>query len=128
MRVLSSMSGPQCGGLTLGRGAPRAFGFEGQWGLVAGVPRDWGKQRLHSYRAHTKSHTHQEQGQKPQFHRSLGQTYLLVLEGLLGREGCLWLTLGTRTLVVDVSGSIYLCELSWRLTYCHQGLAPPKSL
>ena len=35
--------------------------------------------------SHTQSHIHQVLGQKQQFHRSLGQTYLLVLENLLGR-------------------------------------------
>ena len=40
----------------------------------------------------------------------------------------LWLTLGTHTLVVGISGSIHLHELSWRLTSWHQDLAPPNSL
>ena len=29
--------------LAPGRQAPRAFGFEGQQGLTAGTPQDWGK-------------------------------------------------------------------------------------
>ena len=24
-------------------------GFEGQWGLTAGIPEDWGKQKLYSW-------------------------------------------------------------------------------
>ena len=44
-------------------GAPRAFGFEGQQGLSAGAPQDWGKQRLHSWRAHTRFHVHWDPGQ-----------------------------------------------------------------
>jgi len=33
---------------------PRTFGCEGQWGLIAGAPQDWGKQKL--LKAHAKSH------------------------------------------------------------------------
>ena len=47
----------------MGGGALRAFGFEGQQGLTAGAPQDWGKQRLHSGSAH-RSRTHQNPGQK----------------------------------------------------------------
>ena len=28
--------------------------FEGQWGFSTAAPQDWGKQRLHSWRAHTR--------------------------------------------------------------------------
>ena len=55
---------PQPGGLATGGGAPKASGFEGQQGLIAGIPQDWGKQRLHSWRVHTKSHVHQDPGKK----------------------------------------------------------------
>ena len=41
----------------MGRGTPRAVGFEGQQGLNAGAPQDWGKQKLHSWSAHTVSCT-----------------------------------------------------------------------
>ena len=37
---------------------PRAFSLQDQWDLSAGAPQDWGKQRLHSWRAHTRSHMH----------------------------------------------------------------------
>ena len=74
--------GPASGG-----GAPRAFGFEGQRGLTAGAPQDWGKQRLHSWKAHTRSHAHWDPGLKQLLHRNLGQTYMRVSEGLLGRRG-----------------------------------------
>ena len=36
--------------LSLGRGIPRAFAFEGQQDLSARAPQDWKKQRLHSWR------------------------------------------------------------------------------
>ena len=37
------------------------FGFESQRGLTAGAPWDWGKERLHSWRAHTRFHKDQAQ-------------------------------------------------------------------
>ena len=40
----------------------------------------------------------QQAGQKQSFERSLGQTYLLILESLLERQGAMVLTLGTSTL------------------------------
>ena len=67
--------------------APRASGFEGQGRLSAEAPQNWGRQIIHSWRVHTRSHAHQDPGQKQWLHRSLGQTYLWVLEGLLGRQG-----------------------------------------
>ena len=54
-------------------------------------------------------------------HRRLN-TYLLVLEGLLQRQGWLWLTVGTRTLAAEVLGTTPWREPSWSLP-----LAPPKS-
>ena len=77
----------QLGCLAMGRGAPRESGFEGQWGLIAGIPQDWGKQKLHSWRAHSWSSAHKDPGKKQWLHKRLGQTYLLVLEGLLQRWG-----------------------------------------
>ena len=77
---------------------------------------------------HTESHVHWVPGKKQWLHRSLGQTYLLVLEGLLRRQGWLWLTMGTRTLVAEVLGSTHWCDLSWRPPFCHQDPAPLKSL
>ena len=56
-------------------------------------------------------------------HRGLNQTYLLVLEGLLQRQGGLWLTVGTRTLAAEVLESTPWHEPSRSLP-----LAPPKSL
>lgn len=29
----------------LEKGAPRVFGFEGKWSLIAGAPQDWKKKR-----------------------------------------------------------------------------------
>ena len=62
--------------------SPRVFGFEGQWGLIAGE-----NQRFYFWRAHKRSGTCQNPGQEQWLQRGLGQTYLLVLEGLLGRQG-----------------------------------------
>ena len=54
----------QPGGLALGGGAPRASSCEGQRGLIAGIPHDWGKQQLHSWRVHTRSCGYQDPGEK----------------------------------------------------------------
>ena len=111
------MSGsPACcggeeGSLEPGRQAPRASGFEGQWGLIAADPQDWGKQRLHSWRAHTNSHGHRDPGQKQSFDRSLGRTYLLVSESLLGK-GCSavhW----RQTLAAAIFGSLFRARSWW---------------
>ena len=48
----------------MGGVAPREYGFEGQCGLTAGIPQDWEIQKLHSWRAHTGSHVHQDKGNK----------------------------------------------------------------
>lgn len=48
VRVLSP-----CGSGMGGEGAPRKSGFEGQQGLITGIPQDWRKQKLHTWR-HTK--------------------------------------------------------------------------
>ena len=36
-------------GLASGRGASRAFDFEGHWSLISVTPQDWGKQKCHSW-------------------------------------------------------------------------------
>ena len=41
-----------------------------------------------------------------------------------GGRGQLWLTVGTRTLVEEALGNIHWHELSWRLPFWHQDLAP----
>ena len=48
---------PQPGDLALGRGATRAFGFEGQQALSAGAPQDWVRKRLLLESAQKVSHT-----------------------------------------------------------------------
>ena len=64
MKVLSPMSGFPAWGSGNGRRNPRDTVFEGQWGLIAGIPHNWGKQKLHSWRVHTRSHVHQDPGKK----------------------------------------------------------------
>lgn len=44
---------------------------------------------------YAKSHMFWDQGQKQQFERGLGWTWLLILESLLERQGQLGLTVGT---------------------------------
>ena len=92
---------PQAGGLASGGGAPRAFGFESQRGLGAGVPQDWGKQRLHSRRMHTRFHVHWDLGQSSDsigdWARPTCRSWRVYWWG----EGWLWLTVGIRTLVAE---------------------------
>ena len=66
---------------TGGRRAPRECGFEGQWGLIAAL--SWGNRNT-TLRVHTQGLMCTRNQRKKQWpHKSLGQTYLLVLEGLL---------------------------------------------
>ncbi|KAB1266533.1 hypothetical protein Cadr_000019756 [Camelus dromedarius] len=62
------------------RQALRALGFEGQWGLTAGAPQDWGNRDFMLKGRTPKPPVHQDPGQKKKFDRSLGQVYLLVSE------------------------------------------------
>ena len=75
---------PMPGDLASG-GAPGAFGVKGQQGLCAGVPQDWGKQILLLEGAHRLSCALGLRT-KQRLHRNLGQTYLQILEDLLGKE------------------------------------------
>ena len=54
-------------GSATGRKSPGASGIEGQWGLCAGAPQDWGKQIPHSRKAHTGFHVHWVPGQSKVF-------------------------------------------------------------
>ena len=54
---------PTPGDLALGGRDPGASAIEGQWGLCARVPRDCGKQRPHSWKAHTDFHVYCVPGQ-----------------------------------------------------------------
>ena len=78
----------QPGGLTKEQEIPRESDLEGQWNLIIGLPQDWGKQRLQSWKAQTKSCMHQDPEE-----RSRDPTgdwikiSLLVLEVLLWRPG-----------------------------------------
>ena len=68
------------------------------------------------------------QGKQQWPHKRLGQTYLLVLEGLRWRRGWLWLTVQTKTLAVAALASTHWHEPSWRSSFTPQDLAQPNSL
>ena len=55
---------PQPGGLAMGGRDPRESSFEGQQGLIAGIPQDWRKHKYHSWRMLTRSCEHQDPGKK----------------------------------------------------------------
>ena len=53
--------------------------------MITGITQDCGTQRFHLLRAHTRAHAHQEPVEKAMTPKKLGQTYQVVLEGLLKR-------------------------------------------
>ena len=56
-------------------------------------------------------------GAQERLHKNLGQTYLQVLEGLLGKRGWgLWIAVG-RTLEVETLGNHHQCQCPWRMTF-----------
>ena len=84
----------QPGDLTSVGEDPRASGFEGRRGMSAGAPQDWGKQRLHSWRAHTRFHVHWATGQSSD---SIGDWIRWTCGSwrvAWGGGGQLWLTVG----------------------------------
>lgn len=65
----------------------RESGFESRECLITRNPWDLEKQRLHFWRAHTRSCAHHNPREKMQWpHKRLGHSYPLVLEGLLWSE------------------------------------------
>ena len=54
----------QPGGPATGGGIPRESDFEGYRDLISGLWQDRGKQRLHSWRAHTKESAHRDPGER----------------------------------------------------------------
>ena len=69
-------------------GAPKSLGSDNQWGFIAGNLRDLGN-RDSTLGGHTQGPVcTRTQGWKKQWlHKRLSQAYLLVLEGLLWRQG-----------------------------------------
>ena len=58
----------------------------------------------------------------------MGQPYMMVLEELLGSYRVAVAHSGTKTLRAENLGSTHWCELSWRLPFWQQDLAPTNSL
>ena len=114
--------------LALGREAHRAFGFESQWGLITGTPQGWEKQKLHSWRAYTQACVYQDPGKKQWFHRSLSQTYPLVWEDLLGRQGAAVARCGDKDTDRGNNRAYSLAWVLLKTAICHQDLGPPNSL
>ena len=98
---------PQAWGFGTRRRSPQSIWFEGQWGLIEGNPQDWEKWKLQFWRVHTRSLAHQDPGKKQWLHRGLGQTYLLVLEGLLGRQ---WEAVSLSGVIKAGGGNIHKCS------------------
>ena len=64
---------------------------------------------------------------KAMIHRSLDQTYLWVLEGLLRKQGSALAHCGTRTLVMVDPGKFHQCELSNRSSFDTETWPHPKT-
>ena len=101
------------GSLALGRGAPGAFVIEGQWGLSAGAPQDWRKQRLHSWWVHTGFHMHWVPGQSRDSIRIWASPAVWILESLLGRQGSQVIIIG-----IGSPGGYHFGKIRPRPTAC----------
>ena len=66
-----------------GVGVPGVPDLEGQQDLTVGLLHDWGKQRLHSWRAHTKSCVYQDPGERSSDPQETEPDPPAVLKGLL---------------------------------------------
>jgi len=129
----------QPGDLTEGLGIPRESDLEGQQDLITGLPEDWGKQRLQSWRAQMRFCMHQDpedrssdptgpRGQEQRPHRRLSHSHLLVLGGLL-LEGLLLEALLLEALLWGC-GSTGLGALDgppWRKSSCSSLLSLPRA-
>ena len=96
--------------------------------MSAGAPKDWEKQRLHSWRVHTGFHVHWDPEQSSDYIGSWAGPAYEFWRVLWGGRGWLWLTGHARTLVAEEPGNTDQRELSWRLPFWHQDLALPNSL
>ena len=104
---------------------PRTFGFEDQWGLIAGASLDWGRDFTQRASQHPSAPDPRKKGTICQEPDQGGQTYLLVLESLPVSQG------GGRGLPQGLT--------QWRQAYwgafkhmngavrgCHLGLSAPR--
>ena len=65
-KVLSAGTASPASRMATGVEAPREPSFEAQRALIAGIPQDLRKQKLHSWNVHTSSHAYQDPGGKKQ--------------------------------------------------------------
>ena len=65
--------------------------------------------------------------EKQKFHRNLGQTYLQMLEGLLGKQGVAVACCGGRTLEAEIPGNNYWCKLLCRLPFWKNMASPIRA-
>ena len=123
VKDLSSM----LGSLPWGKSSPRKSSFKGQQGLIKEIPQDWGN-KLCVWRVHSGTHDSQWPKGKAVTYKRLGQTYLLVLEGLLQRREATVAHCGDKNTGSSSSGEFSLVWTSQRLPFSHWDLAPPHSL
>ena len=88
----------------MGGEAPREFGFKDHQGLCTGTPWDCGEKTLPL--AHTSLHVPWGPRTKQGVHKNLVQTYLKVLEDLLGKQRMTVSRGGDKTLEREFLGMI----------------------
>ena len=96
--------------------------------MKAGAPQGWRKERLHSWRTHTRYHVHWDPSQNS---TSIGTwTTCTYATWRVSWGGGSWLypTVGARRLVAETSGYSSQYELSWKSPHWHKDLAPSNSL
>lgn len=106
------------------RGAPRAFGFEGQRGLRAGAPLDGQTDSSPGRCTHAPPGTGTQGKAGPP--QEPGPDLPAGLGGGPGEAGSAGAHCG-ETLVVESPGNRHQCDLSWRPPFGHQDLAPPAA-
>ena len=79
-----------------GKGTPRVSGFEGQWDLILGDPKDWGKWDFTL------------KGKRNKLIEAWSRQTWLSWDNSWSGAGWLWLTLKTEKLVADIGGSYLL--------------------
>lgn len=107
---------------------------EPQEHLALKVSMDWmqelhrpgGKQRLHSWRTHTRFHVHWEPGQSSNSVGAWARSTCVSSKISWESGGPLWMTVGVWPLVAETPGDTHWCELSWRVPFWYQDLVLPN--
>ena len=125
MRVLSHTSNSLMWGSGMGRKSPGASGIEGQWGLCAGAPQDWGKRRP-ILKRRTQMFTCTGSQGRARSPKESGSNLTAVLGGHPGKTGVNVACCEGRTLKAKALGNIQQHAFLSRWPFW-ENLAPPIS-